>query len=171
MPIPDSWIVGKNKANKLLLEEQQENFLGIIEVNSRGDEMENHEDITLRSGKEVEELNEVEEVEKGDEGLVELMNNEEESTSPELEEKNEEVETIPEVTSWAFVQEEFPSGDITYILEVEELIVSFHEIKDASIMNKMIKSFEDKVFKLLIQHNYRLLEKDGGKNHQPICSW
>ena len=68
------------------------------------------------------------------------------------------------------MQEEFPSEDIPYILEVEELIVSFHEIKEASIANKMIKSFEDKVFKLLIEHNYRLLENDGGKNHQPIRS-
>ena len=31
------------------------------------------------------------------------MKNEEESTSLELEEKNEEVETIPEMTPWAFV--------------------------------------------------------------------
>ena len=82
----------RKKANKLLLEEQQENFLGTIEVNPRGSEMENHEDITLRSGGEIEELNEVEEVEEGDEELVEKVTNEEESTSPELEEKNEEVE-------------------------------------------------------------------------------
>ena len=75
------------------------------------------------------------------------------------------------MTSWAFVQEEFPSENIPYILEVEELIVSFHEIKESSIANKRIKSFQDKVFKLLVGHNYLLLEKDGGKNHQPICSW
>ena len=81
----------RKKANKLLLEEQQENFLDTIEVNPGGDEMENHEDITLRSGGEVEELNEVEEVEEGDEELVEKVTNEAESTSPKLEEKNEEV--------------------------------------------------------------------------------
>ena len=55
--------------------------------------------------------------------------------------------------------------------KVEEPIVSFHEIKEASIANKTIGSFEDKVFKLLIEHDYCLLEKDGGKNHQPIRSW
>ena len=88
----------KKKANKLCLEEQQENFLGIIEVNPGGDEMKNHEDITLRSGGEVEELNEVEEVEDGDEELVEQVKNEEESTSLELEEKNGEVETILEMS-------------------------------------------------------------------------
>ena len=54
----------KKKSNKLLLEKQQENFLGTIEVNPKGDEMENHEDTTLRSGGEVEELNEVEKVEE-----------------------------------------------------------------------------------------------------------
>ena len=94
------------------------------------------------------------------------MKNEKKSTSPELEEKNEEVKTILEMTSWAFVQEEVSSEDIPYILEVEESIVSFHEIKEASIANKMIKSFQDNMFKLLIKHNYRLLEKDEGKNHQ-----
>ena len=34
------------------------------------------------------------------------MKNEEESTSLELEEKNEEVEAIPKMTPWTFVQEE-----------------------------------------------------------------
>ena len=48
------------------------------------------------------------------------------------------------------MQEEFSSEDIPYILEVEELIVSCHEIKEASIAKKMIKSFQDNLFKLLI---------------------
>ena len=124
--------------------------------------MEIHRDINLRSGGENEELNEVKEVEECDEELVEQVKSEE---------KNKEIETIPEMTPWAFVQEEFPSEDMLYLLEVQESIVSFHEIKEASIANKMIKSFEDNVFKLLIEHNYHLLEKDGGKNHQPIRSW
>ena len=125
----------------------------------------------LRSGREIEELNEEDEVEEGDEELVEQVKNEEESTSPELEEKNEQVETILKMTSWAFVQKELSSEDLSYILEVEEPIVSFHEIKEASIANKMIKSIQDKVFKLIIEHNYRLLENYGGKNYQPIRSW
>ena len=41
----------RKKANKLLIEEQQENLFGIIEVNPLGDEMENHENITLRRAK------------------------------------------------------------------------------------------------------------------------
>ena len=75
------------------------------------------------------------------------------------------------MTSWAFVQKGLSSDSIPYILVVEEPIVSFHEIKEASNANKMIKSFQDMVIKLLVKNNYRLLEKDGGKNHQPICSW
>ena len=112
--------------------------------------MENHEVTTLRNGGEVEELNEVEEAEESDEDLVEQVKNEEELISLELGKKNEEVETIPKMTHWAFVQEELPSEDIPYILEGEEPIVSFHEIKEASIVNKAIKSIQDKVFKLLI---------------------
>ena len=57
-------------------------------MNPGDDEMENNEDITFRSAGEVEKLNEVEEVEVGDEELVELVNNEEESTFLEQEEKN-----------------------------------------------------------------------------------
>ena len=85
--------------------------------------MENHEDTTLRSRVEDEEQNEVEEVEVGNEELVEQVKNEEESTSPEQKKKNEEVETIPKMTPWAFVQEEVASDDIPYILEVEEPII------------------------------------------------
>ena len=84
----------KKKANKLLLEKQIEDFLVTIEVNPGGDEMKNHEDMTLRSGAEDEEQNEVDEVEEGNEELVEQVKNEEESTSLESKEKNEEVETV-----------------------------------------------------------------------------
>ena len=33
------------------------------------------------------------------------------------------------------------------------------------------KIVEDYVLKLLIEHNYLLLEKDEGKNYQPIRNW
>ena len=42
-------------------------------------------------------------------------------------ENNEEVETTPKMTSWAFVREKLSSEDIPYILEVEEPIVSFRD--------------------------------------------
>ena len=67
----------EQKANKLLLEDQQRELLSNLEVNME-EEMENHEDNTLRSGreiektKEVEELEEVEEVEEVGKELDEL---------------------------------------------------------------------------------------------------
>ena len=70
------------------------------------------------------------------------MKNEEGSTSLEPKEKNEKAETIPEMTPWTFFQEELPSKDIPYILEVEEPVVSWHEIKGTSIVDIVIKSFE-----------------------------
>ena len=121
----------------------------------------------MRSEGEIEEVNEKEEVEE----LIEKMKNEEESTSPEPKENNEEVETIPEMTPWAFVQEELPSEDIPYILEVEELVVSWHEIEGTSIVDIVIKQFEEDVLKLRKGYYYSFLEKDGGNNHQPIRSW
>ena len=60
--------------------------------------MEVHEDDTLRSGGEIEEVNEKEKVEDVDEELIEQLKNEEESSSPEPEEKNEEVEMIMKIT-------------------------------------------------------------------------
>ena len=99
------------------------------------------------------------------------MKNKEESTSLEPKEKNEEVETIPEMTPWAFVQEEFPSEDIPYILEVEEPVFSWHEIKGTSIVDIAIKSFEEDVLKLEKGHYYSLLNTNGGKNPQLFRSW
>ena len=96
----------------------------------------------------IEEVNEKEEVEEVDEELIKKMKNEEESTSLEPKQKNEEVETISEMTPWAFVQEELPSEDIPYILEVEEPVVSWLEIEGTSIVDIVIKSFEEDVLKL-----------------------
>ena len=93
----------------------------------------------MRSEGEIEEVTEKEEVEEVDEELIEQMKNEEESTSPKLKAKNEEVETILEITPSAFVQEELPREDKPYIMEVEELIVSWNEIKETSIVDITIK--------------------------------
>ena len=125
----------------------------------------------MRSGGEIEEVNEKKEVEEVDEELIEKMKNEEESTSSKPEEKDEEVETITEMTPWAFVLEELPSEDMPYIWEVEEPVVSWHDIEGTSIMDIAIKSFEEDVFKLLKGHYYSFLEKDGGKNLQAFRSW
>ena len=73
------------------------------------------------------------------------MKNEDDSTSPETEENNEEVETTLEMAPWAFVQEKLLSEGIPYILEVEKIIVPLIEYKKASIVNITITSFEEDV--------------------------
>ena len=64
---------------------------------------------------------------------------------------------------WAFVQEELPSEDRPYILEVEEPVVSWHVIRGTFIVDITIKSFEEDVLKLLKGHYYSFLEKDGAR--------
>ena len=39
------------------------------------------------------------------------------------------------MTPWAYVHEELPSEDTQHILEVEEVIISLIEYKEASIVN------------------------------------
>ena len=72
------------------------------------------------------------------------------------------------MTPWAFVQEEFPSAERPYI---EKPVVSWHEIEGTSIVDIVIKSLEEDVLKLLKEHYYSFLEKDGGKNPQVFRSW
>ena len=66
------------KPNKLLLENQK-NLISTIEVNSEERDLEIHEDVSLRSGGEIEEVNEKKEVEDS----IEQLKNEEKSTSLE----------------------------------------------------------------------------------------
>ena len=47
------------------------------------------------------------------------------------------------------MQEEFPSEEIPYILEVEEPVVSWHEIEGTTIVDIATKSFEEDMLKLL----------------------
>ena len=119
-------------------------MVGTIEVYPGERDLKIHEDVSLRSGGEIEEVNEKAEVEES----IEQLKNEEESTFPKSEEKNEEVEIISEMTPWAYVQEELPSENIPYIFEVEEVIIPLIEYKGASILNIKITSFEEDVLKL-----------------------
>ena len=64
------------------------------------------------------------------------------------------------------MQEELPSEDIPYILEVREVIIPLIEYKEASVVNITITSFEEDVLKLINGQYYSLLGKDGGKNPQ-----
>ena len=58
----------KKKVNKSLL---QGNFLSTIEGNPQEEDLEVHEDVTLRSEEEIEKVNEKEKVEEVDEELIE----------------------------------------------------------------------------------------------------
>ena len=77
---------------------------------------------------------------------------------------------------WGDMHEELKIEEVTPMSKVEECIVQLCKEMEATIVNKKIKNpknnkiVEDYVLKLLIEHNYRLLKKDGGRNHQPIHS-
>ena len=108
--------------------------------------------------------------------------NEDGPTSQESHEKIkvEVVETISEMATWGEMHEELNMEEVTPMSKVEECIVQLCKEKEATIVNKKFKKIENKknnknvenyVLKLLIEHNYRLLEKDGGRNYQHIRSW
>ena len=101
-------------------------FLAPLKRIRKKEDLEIHEDTTLRNGGKIEEPKEVEEIVKE---LDEQLETEEESASSKPKEKNEEVETILEL----------PSEDIPYILEVEETMVPLHEIGKTSIVKKIVK--------------------------------
>ena len=116
--------------------------------------------------------------------LKDLVEKEEkESTSPESYEKVKEevVETFSEMTLWGKMHEELKNEKVIPNSEVDEYIIHLNNELRGTIVNKKLKKkiknqknnniVEDYVLKLLIEHNYRLLEKDEGKKHQPIRSW
>ena len=161
----------EQRANKLFLKEQQRELLSTLELNME-EELEIHEDTTLRSG-EIEEPKEekgVEEVEEVVKELDELVEIEVELASSKNDENDIEIETILKMTPWAYVQEELPSEDVSYILEMEEVIMPLIEYKKASIVKIVITLFEDYVLKLLIEHNYQFLGTNGGEYHHSLRS-
>ena len=63
------------------------------------------------------------------------------------------------------MHEELKNEKMTPILKVEECTIQLFEEVEATIVNKKIENkkimlLEDYVLKLLIEHKYRLLEKD-----------
>ena len=66
---------------------------------------------------------------------------------------------------------------LTPILEMHETILELMENERATKVKKVPNSLEKHaslrvyVLKNLFEHNYGFLGKDGGKNHQSICSW
>ena len=87
---------------------------------------------------------------------------------------------MSEMTLWGEMHEGLKNEKTISNSEVEEYIIHLKNELRGTIVNKKLKKIENKknnkivedyVLKLLIEHNYRLLEKDGGKKHQPIRSW
>ena len=143
--------------------------------------MENHEDITLWSAGEVEELIEVERlqrVENDAQTLKDLVEKEEEeSTSPESHEKikDEVVKTIPEMTLWGEMHEALKNEKMTPISKVDEYIIQLNNKLKGNIVKKKGKKFikmlfNDYVPKMLLEHNYRFLGTDGGGHHHSCHS-
>ena len=81
------------------------------------------------------------------------------------------------MTLWGEMHEELKNEKTIPNSEVDEYIIHLNNELRGTIVNKNFKKnrkkkiVEEYVLKLLIEHNYRLLEKDGGKKHQPIRSW
>ena len=162
-------------------EGQHESSPSTLGVDTEEENWSYNEEITSRGNEELEKLQKVEDDDA--ETLKDLVEKEEkESTSPESYEKVKEevVETFPEMTLWGEMHEELKNDKTIPNSEVDEYIIHFNNELRGTIVNKKIKKIEnqknnkiveDYVLKLLIEHNYRLLEKDGGKKHQPISSW
>ena len=78
------------------------------------------------------------------------------------------------MASWGEMHEEFKIARVTPMSKLEECIIQLSKEMEATIVNKKIKKiliFEDYVLKLLIEHNYHLLRKDGCRNYQHIRNW
>ena len=168
----------KNMAT-MSFEGQHESSPSTLGVNIEVENLRYNEEITSRDN---EELENFETVENDAQILETLVVKEDGPTSPESHEKtNDEVgKTMPEMTLWGEMHEEVKNENKTPTSEVDEYIIHLNnELREIIVKKKMKKLenqknnkiVEDYVLKLLIEHNYRLLEKDGGKKHQPICSW
>ena len=147
--------------------EQERSFLTNLDEKPKKEDVEHKEDITLKSGGELEKLQRVED---DAHELKELVVREDESASLEpYEMKEEDVETIPGMAPWGDMHEELKIGEVTPMSKMEECIFQLNKELIATIVEKKKekknnKIMEDYVLKLLIEYNYLLLENDGGRN-------
>ena len=160
-------------------EGQHESSPSTLGVNIEEENLRYNEEITSKDNEELEKFQTVE----NDAQILEtLVVKEDEPTSPESHEKTnyEVVKTIPEMTLWVPMHEEVKNENKTPTSEMDEYIIHLNNELRGIIVKKKMKKIEnqknnkiveDYVLKLLIEYNYRLLEKDGGKKHQPIRSW
>ena len=125
-----------------------------------------NEEITSRGNEEIEKFLIVE----YDAQILEtLVVKEDEPTAPEShEKKNDEVaKTIPDMTLSAAMHLEVKNEKMNLTTEVDKYIIHLNNELREIIVKKEIKKIilEDYVLELLIEHNYRLLENDGGENY------
>ena len=78
---------------------------------------------------------------------------------------------------WGEMHEELKIEEVTPIPKAKECIIKLFKEMEATIVNKNLENlktlmiFNDYVPKMLLEHNFRFLGKDGGNNHHPIRSW
>ena len=114
--------------------EQERSFLANLDEKLEKEDVEHKEDITLKSGRELEKLQRVED---DSHELKELVVREDKSTSPKPHEMKEEVvETIPEMAPWGDMHEELKIEEVTPMSKVDERIFQLNKELIATIVNK-----------------------------------
>ena len=155
---------------KLLLEEQYVSLPIPLEVNTEEGELEHYEAFTLSISNEVGEQHR-EEVDAKKPHLI--VEEEKESTSLELEEKKEEVETILEMIVWGEMHE--LNNEIEpYILEVEGTLNKYGRASKGKKAPKSLRRHADLqhyVLKQLPEHKFHFLGTGGGLDHHPFRGW
>ena len=161
-------------------EGQHKSSSSTLGVNTEKENWSYNEEITSRGNEELEKLQRVENDAETSKDLV--AKEEKESTSSESYEKvkDEVVKTMSKMTLWGEMYEGLKNEKMALNSEVDDYIIQLNnEMKGTFVKKKMkkienikkIMILEDYVLKLLIEHNYRLLENDGNQNYQHIRSW
>ena len=170
----EKYMKEQEKMATMSFEGQHESLPSTLGVNIEEEHWSYNEEITSRGNEKLEKFLIVE----YDAQILEtLVVKEDEPIAPESrEKKNDEVaKTIPEMTLSVAIHLEVKNEKMTPTTEVDKYIIHLNNELRGIIVKKEIKKIkimilEDYVLELLIEHNYRLLEKDGGENYQPIRS-
>ena len=155
---------------KFLLEEQQASLPIPLEVNQEEEELEHYEAFTLSIANEVGEQHREQMDSKKPHVIVK---EEKESTSPEPEEKKEEVETILEMTVWGEMHE-LNNETEPHILEVEGTLNKYGQASKVKKAPKSLRRHADLqnyVLKQLPEHKFHFLGEVGGLDHHPFRGW
>ena len=155
---------------KLLLEEQHVSLPIPLEANPKEEELEHYEAFTLSIENEVGEQHREEMDAKKPHVIVE---EEKESTSPEPQEKKEEVETILEMAVWGEMHE-LNNETEPYILEVEGTLKKYGQAYKGKKAPKSLRrhaNLQHYVLKQLHEHKFHFLGAGGGLDHHPFHCW